>query len=358
MWSFKTRLILVTAGFFVAAQAHAVGFAVPTSVVSLSEAGATVADGGPVSSFADNPADMVFFPGTRAGLDILATEPTYKVSNSNGSFDASSNLLIMPNLFVTHRFDDLPLALGLGITSPYGTNTSWPAGTYSKNLNAPYKNDLRIMDINPGVAYLLLPNLSVGVGLDYYQSLSATFGAHSGNGGGVGGNIGLFYTTETFNAGLSYRSTANLSSTGGDISLPSRVQAGVRYRFTPRFASELDVDWNDWSNTQLPGYGNLGWKSALAYRLGLSYHFDQNLELRGGLAHEGSPTNGSSIQAAVPAPSSNLASFGVGIGLGPWHYDLGASYAISGNTTSYDQSFPGTYKASTFNFGAAISRDF
>ncbi len=355
MSALKTRLALVTFGLLVAAQSHAAGFAVPTSVVGLSEAGATVADGGPVSSFSNDPASMVFFPGTRVGLDILAMRPIYKVSNRNGSFDASSNLQLLPNLFVTHRFNDLPLAVGLGITSPYRVNNSWPAGTFGTAQTTPWKNDLQIIDVNPSVAYLLLPNLSIGVGLDYYRSLNATFGPHSGNGGGVGGNVGLFYTTETFNAGLSYRSA---SSIGGGIGLPSRVQAGVRYRFTPRFATELDVDWNDWSNARLPGYGNLGWKSALAYRLGLSYHLDQDLALRGGFAHEGSPGNGSSIQAGVPAASSNLASFGVGIGLGAWHYDVGVAYTLSGNATSYNADFPGTYKVSTFNFGAAISRDF
>lgn len=351
MRNVKTGLTLLALGLFVSVQAQASGFAVPTSVVGLSEAGATVADASPVSSFAVNPADMVFFPGTRASLDVVAAEPSYK----KDGVGASNNLLIMPNLFVTHRFDNLPLAAGLGITSPYGINATWPAGSLSAEQTLPYKNDLRLIDINPGVAYLILPNLSIGAGLDYYQSLSATFGPHSGNGGGVGGNVGLFYTTETFNAALSYRSTANV---GSDIRLPSQVQAGIRYRFTPAFATELDVDWNDWSNTRLPGYGNLGWKSALAYRLGLSYHFSQFLALRGGLAHEDSPTDGSSIQAAAPAPSSNLVSFGLGIGLGHWQYDLGASYALSGNATSYSLTFPGTYKASTFNFGAAISRHF
>lgn len=130
MSALKTRLALVTLGLLVAAQSHAAGFAAPTSVVGLSEAGATVADGGPVSSFADNPADMVFFPGTRVGLDILAMRPAYKVDNSNVTYDASSNLQILPNLFVTHRFNDLPLAVGLGITSPFNTNNTWPAGTF------------------------------------------------------------------------------------------------------------------------------------------------------------------------------------------------------------------------------------
>ncbi|MHB1581918.1 MAG: OmpP1/FadL family transporter, partial [Acidithiobacillus sp.] len=109
MLALKTRLALVALGLLVVAQSHAAGFSAPTSVVKLSEAGATVADGGPVSSFADNPADMVFFPGTRVSLDILATHPTYTVDNSNGTYDASSNLQILPNLFVTHRFNDLPL---------------------------------------------------------------------------------------------------------------------------------------------------------------------------------------------------------------------------------------------------------
>lgn len=367
MLDWKLRIALAALGLGFVAQAQAADFSVPTSVVGLSEAGATVADGGPVSSFGDNPADMVFFPGTRMGLDIIASKPSYTFDAAGGSSASpSSKLNILPNLFVTHRFDSLPLAVGLGITEPYRINTTWPAGSFPAAANAPVKTDLQVIDVNPGVAYLLLPNLSIGVGVDYYQSISATFDttqtAASGTGGGVGGNIGLFYTTETWNAGLSYRSQANISAAGGTITLPSRAQAGVRYRFTPAFATELDVDWTDWSSAKLPNTPSLGWKSALAYRLGLSYHLNQDLELRGGLAHESNPATSSSYEARVPAAASNIVALGAGVELGNWHWDLGASYALSGSTTvntvNNAGGLDGTYKASAFSFGAALSRHF
>lgn len=49
-------------------SAWAAGYTVPTSVAALSEGGATLADGEPVSSLADNPATMVFFPGDRKSV--------------------------------------------------------------------------------------------------------------------------------------------------------------------------------------------------------------------------------------------------------------------------------------------------
>ena len=364
MLDWKLRIALAALGLGFVAQAQAADFSVPTSVVGLSEAGATVADGGPVSSFGDNPADMVFFPGTRMGLDIIADKPSYTFTATGGSSASpSSKLNILPNLFVTHRFDSLPLAVGLGITEPYRINTTWPVGSFPGAADAPIKTDLQLIDVNPGVAYLLLPDLSIGVGVDYYQSISATFdstlSAASGTGGGVGGNIGLFYTTETWNAGLSYRSQANISAAGGTITLPGRAQAGVRYRFTPALATELDVDWTDWSSAKLPNTPSLGWKSALAYRLGLSYHLNQDLELRGGLAHESNPATSGSYEASVPAAASNLLALGAGVQLGDWHWDLGASYALSGSTTvNNGNGLDGSYKASAFSFGAALSRHF
>ena len=348
------------------APAWAAGFATPTSVTALSEGGATVADGQPVSSLGDNPAAMVFFPGNRAALEVLAQRPSYKYAGPGGSIGAQTQTSILPNLFYSHRFSALPLSAGVAITSPYSIRDTWAPGALGSN--SPYlKNSLRVLDISPSVAYLLLPDLSVGVGLDYYQTLGGHFGPVSANGGGVGGNFSLFYTTETLNAALSYRSPVSISAGGGHLDLPGRVQAGLRYRWTKAFATELDVDWTDWSNAQLPYYGSLHWKSSLAYRLGLSYHLNQDLALRAGIAHEGNPSRSDAVGVAIPATSSNLAGFGLGIGLGPWHYDIAAAYAFSGSTglSAYTlpgsggfSVAPGSYKASAFTFGAGISRSF
>ncbi len=346
-------------------SAWAAGYTVPTSVAALSEGGATLADGEPVSSLADNPATMVFFPGNRAALELLAQRPSYTYAGPDGSVGAQTNTNILPNLFFSHRFSALPLSAGIAITSPYSIRDTWAPGALGSS--SPYlKNSLRVLDINPSVAYLVLPDLSVGVGLDYYQTLGGHFGPISANGGGVGGNVALFYTTETLNAALSYRSPASIAAGGGHVDLPGRVQAGLRYRWTKAFATELDVDWTDWSNAQLPYYGRLHWKSSLAYRLGMSYHLNQDLAVRAGIAHEGDPSRGDAVGVAVPATSSNLAGFGLGIGLGPWHYDIGAAYAFSGSTGLGAYTLPGSgitvapgdYKASAFTFGAAISRSF
>jgi len=344
--------------------AYANSFAVPTGVAALSEAGAVVADGQPVSDYSYNPAGMAFFSGNRAAIELLAQRPSYNYANGSTDIGAQTNTSILADLYYTHRFDSMPLALGIGVTSPYILRDSWaPNALYE---GSPYlKNQLRIIDINPSIAYLLLPNLSVAVGLDYYQSIGGKFGTLSADGSGVGGRRVLLYSTEGYNVGLSYISPASLSASAGKIELPGKLQAGFRYRWTPSFATELDVDWTNWANAQLPYYGNLGWKSALGYRVGLSYHLNQDLEIRGGIAHTDSPAGANAVQLAVPATASNSASFGLGIGLGPWHYDIGASYALSGSAGGAP--FPlqdagtvpsGSYKASAFTLGLALARSF
>jgi long-chain fatty acid transport protein len=340
-------------------------FSAPTGAAALSEAGAVVADGQPVSNYSYNPAGMAFFPGSRAALEILAQRPSYTFDGGGTSIGGQTKTNILADLYYTHRFDQMPLAVGIGITSPYIAHNTWAAGTLGSS-NPELQTQLRIIDINPSVAYLLLPDLSVAVGLDYYQSIGGKFGPLSANGGGVGGRIGLLYSTEGYNVGLSYISPASISAGGGKISLPGKLQAGLRYRWTPSFATELDVDWTDWQNSQLPYYGNLGWKSTLAYRVGLSYHLNQDLEIRGGIAHEDSPAGGQAVQLAVPATASNQAAFGLGIGLGPWHYDIGAAYALSGTAAGVAYPLLGSsvtvpaanYKASQFTFGFALARSF
>ena len=364
----KTALFLSLTGILActaSVPAFANAFSAPTGAAALSEAQAVVADAQPVSNYSYNPAGMAFFAGNRAAFEVLAQRPSYNFSGPEGSTGGETKTNILADLYFTHRFDSMPLALGIGITSPYILHNAWAPNTLS-TTNPYLQSQLRIIDINPSVAYLVLPDLSVAVGLDYYQSTGGHFGPISADGGGVGGRVGLLYSTEGYNIGLSYISPASISAGGGKIELPGKVQAGFRYRWTPSFATELDVDWTDWKNAQLPYYGNLGWKSALAYRVGLSYHLNQDLEIRGGIAHEDSPAGTQAVQLAAPATASNLASFGLGIGLGPWHYDIGAAYALSCSASGAAFSSPdtstvvpaGSYKASNFTFGVAIARSF
>ncbi len=338
------------------------GFAIAPGVAGLSQAGAIVADAQPVSSYAYNPAGMVFFPGTRFALEVLGQRPTYTYSGPAGSSGPGVRTSILGDIFVTHRFDSLPLSVGLGITSPYFFHNSWASGSLypgSPDLN----NTLRIVDFNPGISYMLLPNLAIAAGVDYYQDIGGRFGQITASGGGVGGNVGIFYTTERFNLGLSYQSGATLGTGASRVSLPDQVRVGMRYRWTRALATELDVDWTGWNSARLPYYGSLGWKSALGYHLGVSYHINRDLQIRGGLAHEDSPAGPEAIQLAMPATSANVAAFGVGVGLGVWHYDLGASYALSGKSGGVALSRPlpvpaASYKASALTFGVAISRHF
>lgn len=391
-----TPLLFASSLTLFAGSAAASGFRIPeVSVAGMGQANAVVADDQAVGNFGYNNAGMAFHPGLRASVEAIAVSPSISVNNAAGSFDSEQATEYLPALYATYRLQDRPLAIGLGINAPFGLSTEWPQGAFpAAGPGAPTLSEIKMVNVNPAVAYLIRPNLSLSLGLNYYNVLSAKLNAVGadveGSGSGFGGTLALLYTTERMNIGLQYRSrvktdlngdftpsggTAQAAST--QITFPDVVQAGVMYRLTPQLSAEFDLDWTRWSSFDELNIGtpsgnfrnNQQWKDVLAYRLGTAYQLSDALVLRAGYSYDPSGQPDEFFSPRIPDTDRHLLALGAGLKSGAWDLNVGANYVL-GQERSIDNPpptstdlngtsvFNGTYKSSALLYGLSVSRSF
>jgi long-chain fatty acid transport protein len=171
--------------------------------------------------------------------------------------DRSDETPFIPGLFVSKTYEDW--AFGIGAYVPFGGGgTAYENFQHSPNT---LETVMGIFAITPAVAYKLLPNLSVGIGLSAYIGMMESKITPPGAPGevnseyegmaGYGGNIGLMYKAmENLNVGFSMRSpvsvkidgTEKVKINGALIESDSEVEYTLPYYFTLGVGYELDPD--------------------------------------------------------------------------------------------------------------------
>lgn len=157
-------------------------------------------------------------------------------------YEAKKRLVAFPNAFLTMSKNSR-LKYGLGVYVPYGLGTTWdayelPGAPYVYENGASFPEEemmssIAVIDVHPTVAYHLLPNLSLGLGVSaMYGTIDITqlkFPAGSnvapmsidlsGSGIGLGANMGvIFKPTECLSIGLSGKLPSSIDMEG-DISM-------------------------------------------------------------------------------------------------------------------------------------------
>lgn len=259
----------------------------------------------------------------------------------------------MPHGAVTYKVTP-ELAVGPALTSPFGLVTSYPA-----NFVGRYQADrisLLTLNINPSVAYQLLPWLSVGAGLsaqygraeftsfvnsstiatsatgrptalqDGYFRLKGDSWSFGYNFGvlvqpGPHTNIGLTYRSrvqQDFSGTASYNVPAPLSlnpafrTSGGTakVVLPDTAGLSITQGLGPDWTVYADVNWTNWSQFKtLKAFRDDGtllssqpqhYDNSYFVSLGAAYQVTDKLTLRGGTAYDKSPVSNAYRTARVP----------------------------------------------------------
>ena len=182
----RTRVAAAIAGVVLALGAgQALGAAFALQEQSVSGLGNAYAGGAAAAEDAatvwSNPAGMARFSTIQivAGLNIIT--PSIKF-NDSGSLHAFNQPLggtggnagstnYVPNLYLVVPIN-AQFAFGLGIGAPFGLVTEWDSGWLGRYQAI--KSDVKTMNINPALSWRVVPNFSVGVGVDY-QQIKATF---------------------------------------------------------------------------------------------------------------------------------------------------------------------------------------
>ena len=236
--------------------------------------------------------------------------------------------------------------LGLAVNPTFADETEYDkdfAGRYSG-----LRTKIRIVNVNPSIAYKVNDALSVAFGINYAKAdvefnqavpragLPDGSGALKGDATGWGFNLGAMYQiTNDTRVGLSYRSTIKFNLEGdknqtgqatrdiyADLTTPDTASLAVRHQFNDKWAILADYTWTGWSKLQKlePVYSDgsravapLRYNFKDTYRVGLgsTYQLNDQWMLRMGVAFDkGAVPDNESRTMTVPDQDRTWLSLG------------------------------------------------
>jgi long-chain fatty acid transport protein len=358
---------------------------------------------GAVTATDSDPSSIVFNPGGIAiggegthisiGGALIVAKGTY-TDTMNNSTDTDSGPAVVPQLFVTHKLNDM-VAIGVGFHLPFGLALSWPDDSPQADIST--DSALRTYYITPAVGIDLkkqVPGLSVGAGIDLVPATvelkqklffgdpmaggaegQATLG---GQAFGIGGRVGVMYhppTVPQLKTGIMYRTAVHLNFDGsgdfdmadpyreqlppdGDISttlhLPMAIAGGVAYSVMPQLEIEADAVWQDWSTFKtiditLPDgthqvspqdYGD-----TVTVRVGAEYAMpEQHAAVRAGYIYDPTPIPSTTISARLPDANRNDITVGGSYSFGNYDLSLGLLAVLPSKKKASDELYQPIYK--------------
>ncbi|MEJ0026238.1 MAG: outer membrane protein transport protein [Rhizomicrobium sp.] len=243
---------------------------------------------------------VAILPGSSATYPTAATS----AGNPTGGGTHPSGFIsdaLVPALGLRHRLSDR-LTVGLSISAPWGLRTDYPAGWTGRYYAG--KSELLTVNATPVIAYRLMPEVTLGAGLqiEYAKGTltstidTGTLGALNGIPGAVPGGQDSFArvsgTNWTFGytlgamlrpapgltLGIAYRSslqqdlkgplTFTLDGAGvgatirgltglfadtrqtTPITMPDMITSGARMDFSDRWSGMAELDWTHWSRAR------------------------------------------------------------------------------------------------------------
>ena len=321
------------------------------------QAGSFTAQADNPSAIYYNPAGISQLDGTQVsvGTEFIRLETEYE--NLQGlKEDMQVEWAVAPHGYITSDLGTEKWTVGLGIYAPFGLSTSWKDTGLLRYVTTDASFDM--VNINPTVAYQLLPEVSVAVGLDYYNLYSVTSELKYNfilsdadvkldvDGDGWGFNLaGLWKPHPQHSIGLSYRSRVDVELTGTlkyknipaglgyptsvsydistDMTLPSVVNAGYAFRPIEKLKLEFDLYWVEWSTRNkdvikdrttgaVLNRDDKNWDDAWIFALGGEYLVNPQLAVRCGYSYQQNVVPEKTFDPSVP--DSDLHVFTIGLG--------------------------------------------
>ena len=362
--------------YFAASSVHAEGFRnPPPGAAGLGRSGVWIAQSDDASAVSYNPANLVDVDGASvvAGFSLASTKTEFD-SASGVSAESEDPWQILPNLYGACPMQDQRMALGIGITTPYGQSMEWDeSGPF--RYDVPYFAEIRLVNVNPSIGYKINEALSVGAGLDVFVSdlefkqcypwalatgnPAAPDGVarFTGDGSGLGGNVGLTWKiTGAQRVALVYRSSVKVDYDGDfeisnlpasaapfpalatvspesdfstEIEYPAAAGLGYGVALTETLNVEADVEWLEWSRYDrmaLDIAGNQAllpapeivndWDDSWTFGLSADWHFAPEWVFRAGYSFLESPIPDETFSPSIPDADRHVVTFGLGYGRG------------------------------------------
>ena len=346
---------------FTTGPALAGGFRIPESGAKAMGLGnAFVGQADDPSAVQFNPAGLTQLEGYRImyGATSITTANDYK--NGEAESSAEKGNYLVPFFYYTNHLEDLGDGnwwFGLSMTSPFGLGTEWDVSTFEYIAT---QTKLKMLKLNPVMAYKVSDRFSLGFGIDYYEVLEGSFQNAmamtvgdlgggwfkfdqklKGDGTGFGFNVGgLYEVSEKVQLGFAYRTgvevdlEGHLTLTGvttpvpvevkadgkATLNIPATAAVGVHYGISDAWKVNLDLDWTEWSAyDELPIKTDLGdsvvekdYEDTITYRIGVDYMLNENWSLRGGFLMEEMPVPEETYDPRLP--DGDRTGYSVGFG--------------------------------------------
>lgn len=366
-----------------------------------------VARGNAFVATADNPSALYYNPagitqldGLQAAAGAYAVGFETKVDLDNGDSFSTTNdaWQFVPQTFLTYKPAGQPVAMGLGIYSPFGFSLDYPDDTSFRTLA--HKGKIQTLTVTPVLALQVTRSLSLAIGaMVTYGKAELERGVlapgdqfrFEGDGVGYGFNAGLLWVPHKMHHfGVSYRSAysidfdgdSRLQYDGFDVPTPfgpfpvpgvdQRQGANANfqfpqivvlgYAFTPTddWNFEFNLDWSDWNNLNVVTLeqksGNVllpfNWRSSFFYEFGVTKKFSHGLRASVGYMYTENSVPNESFNPSVPDMDRHVFSVGVGQRLKSFTWDVAYQYT-HGPTRNIEQ---GTAADGNYSFDShAIS---
>ena len=302
---------------------------------------------------------VAILPGSSANYSTALTSAGTPAGGGAKPSGFISDALV-PAFAARTRLND-KLTLGLSISAPWGLRTDYSAQWAGRYYAL--KSSLLTINATPSLAYRVIPELTLGAGvqIEYGQGTlssaidTGTLGALNGIPGSIPGAqdstarlsghnwtfgyvLGAIYKPAADLAiGISYRSslqhdlkgplTFNLSGTGAIINavtglfantrqttpltMPDMVDAGLRKDFSDDWSGMLEFDWTHWSRfraltviaanpLQPSDVTTTRWNDAVFGSAGVEYRASRTWTWRAGVAYDQSPTADATREPRIP----------------------------------------------------------
>ena len=377
-WILCSVVLMIIVLFSSNTSAQAIRFQ-PQGAAAAGQGNAFAAQADDASAIHFNPAGLTQVDGIQSivGATLMGGSIKYKSPaglDTRGDFGGSitspppSHFYLSANLGAFGASTVSPVTLGIGLTSPFGSNTRFPIdGPFNTAITSAA---LPLIDIKPTVAYKVNDQLAIGVSADIYTfasflgqgqieqkqvgvgPLSGASVELNGTGTGAGATVSLLYTPlrngdgkPIASIGLVYRTQAVVPLSGSllvngttvadastNLVLPQVYTGAIAIwpvRTTEReWKVELDVEYVGWKSNrnldvQLSSGGIIPqpqqWKTVPVVAIGTEYKWLNpgwlprwDVAVRSGYTRTEDPVPDTTFNPGVISLSSNTLSMGAG----------------------------------------------
>lgn len=395
----RRSAIVFILSLFIGSTAYASGFSVQNQssrAMGMGNAFTALADDAAAAWY--NPAGLAFQDGgsVSIGGQFIMPKTDFTPAAGGATYRMDKKDHLVPYLYAGYG-GDLPVTLGLAVNAPFGLSTDWT------NSGAPFDltgqvtfSEIKMVNINPMLAYRINEQFAVAIGVTYYNISSVAFDNNvliqHGSGDGFGGNAALLYKGEHFNAGISYHSRVKVDVAGtataigvlapfgstsvtSSVTLPDVLKVGIAFYPAGNLMVSAQANWLNWKTFDqlnfnrgrvlgiIPATSSVqeNWKAVTSLHLGMEWSYHDKMKARFGYSFDPSPVSNSYFSPRTPINDQHMIAIGYGYSIGQATIDLAYGYLLVNNRNvvgAPDATRDGSYKSRLHLASATLSYHF